>query len=348
MSISFRIFGHLLDNREVVAYTMKNAAGMEVEVIPFGCRFLKICTPDKDGNFGDVILGHSSLEEYYGHNFQGSFVGRYANRIAGAEFEVGGKTYRLEKNNGRNTVHSGEAALHQVLWNVERMDRSDTPAITFSYLSKDGECGFPGNLSLEVTYSLSADNALQITYRGISDKETPFNPTNHSFFNLSGNYSEKIYETELMLCADFITEVDDELIPTGKFLPVKGTPYDFTTAKTLGKDIFSQDHGIQLNGGYDHNFCIRGNGLRFAAKAYCPASGRCMEVFSDMPGIQLYTFNRAQPWKGKDGKRFKNHTAFCLETQFFPDSVHHPEFPFEMLQPGIAKESTTIYRFSVE
>lgn len=346
MSIVSHIFGFLPDGREVMAYTLKNTNGLEFEVIPYGCRLIKILTKDRDGKVGDIILGHDQLDDYYGHNFHGSFVGPCANRISKGSFELDGVIYKLDKNNGNNTVHSGEQGLHQVLWNVVEIIDTETPSIRFSYEKKDGECGFPGNLVINVTYSLSSDNTITMSYLGKSDKKTIFNPTNHSFFNLSGDFSQTILNTELMIDADYITEVNDELIPTGQLISVKNTPYDFSHLKKIGKDIYSQDHGLVTNGGYDHNYCLNGQGFRKVAQAYDPKSGRNMDVYTDMPGLQLYTFNRATPLVGKNGIPFSNHSAFCLETQFYPDSIHQPTFPFQVLESNKPLETVTGYHFS--
>ncbi|MEG1427037.1 MAG: aldose epimerase family protein, partial [Oscillospiraceae bacterium] len=234
---------------------------------------------------------------------------------------------------------------HQVVWSVESMDDSNEPSITFTHTSPDGDENYPGTLKMHVTYSLSSDNALTLKYDAISDKVTPFNPTNHSFFNLSGDHSKKILDTIVQINASAVTLVDDELIPTGEITPVKDTPLDFTSGKALGVDIFAEDHLIQLNGGFDHNFCVDGTGLRLHAVVTHPDTGRIMEVYSDMPGLQLYTFNKGNHATGKNGVIMSDHTALCLESQFYPDSVNHKNFPFAYLQPNVAFASTTVYKF---
>lgn len=339
-------FGTLPDGRQASLYTLQNN-GMTLTVTDYGCRVVSLLVPDKSGVPGDVVLGHRTLPEYFGSNFQGSFVGRYANRIGGAAFTRNGKTYTLSKNDGENTLHGGPLGYHQVLWKVEEYSEGDTPSILFSHESPDGDEGYPGNLKLTVRYTLTADHTVQMEYTGLSDAETPFNPTNHSFFNLSGDPQKEILSTVLQISAAQVTEVTDDLIPTGKLLPVSGTPLDFTNGKPIGQDMFADDHLIQRCGGFDHNFCADGTGERKIAEAYEPESGRVMEVFTDLPGVQLYTFNSVSGLVGKDGNPMRPHTAFCLETQFYPDSVHHENFPFTWLQPGEKFTTRTSYKFSV-
>lgn len=347
MSVQSESFGRLPDGREAALYTLSNGKGMTLKVTNYGCRIVSLLVPDKNGDPGDVVLGHRTLEEYFGSNYQGTFVGRYANRIGNAEFTHKGVTYHLSKNDGRNTLHGGPTGYHQVLWNAQVKD-GEEPAIVFTHTSPDGEEGYPGTLEMTVTYTLTKENELVLDYEGVSDKETPFNPTNHSFFNLSGDPQKKVYDTRLTLCASAVTTVSDDLIPDGNLLPVAGTPLDFTKGKALGQDMFAEDHLIKLCGGFDHNFCVDGEGFRKHGEACDPDSGRVMEVFSDMPGVQLYTFNGVSGPTGKDGNLMQPHTAFCLETQFYPDSVNHENFPFSYLQPGKPFSSRTVYRFSVK
>ncbi len=347
MSVQIEPFGKLPDGREAQIFTLKNENGMTLQATNYGCRIVSLLVKDRNGAFGDVVLGHRTLEEYFGANYQGTFVGRYANRIGGAKFSLNGTTYVLSKNDGNNTLHGGPGGYHQVLWDAEFHECSE-PSVLFTYTSPDGDEGYPGELKMTVTYTLTRENELVLEYTGISDRETPFNPTNHSFFNLSGDPQKDVLGTTLTLHASAVTQVTDDLIPTGTLLPVAGGPLDFTGGKELGKDMFADDHLIRLCGGFDHNFCVDGEGFRKHGEAYEPESGRMMEVFSDLPGVQLYTFNKAEGLTGKDGKPMKPHTAFCLETQFYPDSVNHPEFPFRYLQPGVSFATKTIYRFSVK
>lgn len=340
------VFGSLPDGREAGLYTLETPT-MSLTVTNYGCRVLSLMTPDRGGSMGDVVLGHRTLEEYFGANFQGTMVGRYANRIGGAQFTLGGKAYQLAKNDGENTLHGGPGGYHQALWDAKVQD-GEEPSIVFTHVSPDGDEGYPGTLKLTVTYTLTKENGLELKYEGISDQETPFNPTNHSFFNLSGDPQKEVLDTVLTLNAHKVTSVSDDLIPDGGFIDVKGGPLDFTSPKRLGEDMFADDHLIRHCGGFDHNFCVDGEGFRKVGEAYEPDSGRVMEVFSDMPGVQLYTFNSVDGLTGKDGKAMKPHTAFCLETQFYPDTVNHENFPSCILRPGQAFSSRTVYRFSVK
>lgn len=345
MSVNTTVFGTLPDGREAQLYTLERE-GMKMTVTNYGCRIVSLFVPDRNGVMGDVVLGHNTLPEYY-VDYQGTFVGRYANRIGGAKFTLNGETYNLAKNDGNNTLHGGPTGYHSVLWNAQVTD-GDEPSITFTHTSPDGDEGYPGTLKITVTYTLKKDGELALEYTGISDKATPFNPTNHAFFNLSGDYQHKILDTVLTLNASAVTPVSDELIPDGSIMPVAGTPYDFTAGKTFGKDMFSDEHSIHHCGGFDHNFCIDGEGYRKFGEAYEPDSGRVMEIFSDMPGVQLYTFNSIEGMTGKDGKAAQPHTSFCLETQFYPDTVNHENFPSCILQPNVEFTTKTAYRFSVK
>lgn len=348
MSIVKSVFGTLPDGRTADLYTLKNKNGVTVTVTNYGCRFINIYTPDRDGNLGDVVLGHRTLEEYLGRDFQGSLIGRYANRIAGGEFTIDGKTYTLAKNDKNNAIHGGPTGYHQVLWNVAETVDSDTPSITFTHVSPDGDEGYPGKLDMKVVYSLSEDNALSLEYNAVSDAATPINFTNHSYFNLAGDQTTPVLDTELVIFAETVTAVNEALIPNGEFLPVKGTPLDFTTPKTIGRDLPSDHPTVAKIGGYDHNFCIDGTGMRKCAEAYHPATGRVMEVFTDLPGMQLYSFPSGSPALGKNGLPYCPFNAFCLETQFYPDSPHHENFPFRYQPAGEPFKTTTVYKFSAK
>ncbi len=346
MSISKKNFGPLPDGREASLYTLKGKGGLTVEVTDYGCRIHRLWAPDKSGALGDVVLGHRTLPEYFGENYQGALVGRYANRIGKAVFSLEGETYPLSKNDGENSLHGGPGGYHQVLWQAQVQDGPE-PKITFTHTSPDGDEGYPGTLKMQVTYTVTEDNSLSLEYTGVSDKPTPFNLTNHSFFNLTGDPQGKIFGTTLQINAQKVTAVSDDLIPTGELLPVAGGPLDFTAPKPLGQDMFCGDHLMQVCGGYDHNFCLEGEGFRKIAEACEPVSGRVMEVWSDLPGVQLYTFNKVPtPLVGKDGLPMQPHTAFCLETQFYPDSPNQPGFPSCILTPGEPFVTKTVYRFS--
>ncbi len=347
MAVNTSVFGKLPDGREAKLCTLETGS-MTLVVTNYGCRIVKLLTQDKQGKMGDVVLGHRTLEEYFGANFQGTFVGRYANRIGNAQFTLNGKTYQLSKNDGRNTLHGGPGGYHQVLWEMEASENGGEPSVTFTHESPDGDEGYPGALKMTVTYTLKKDNSLELKYDAVSDQETPFNPTNHSFFNLSGDPQKDILGTVLTIYAGRTTNVSDDLIPDGTFHQVAGGPLDFTKGKKLGDDMFADDHLIALCGGFDHNFCVDGAGFRKFAEVWEPDSGRVMEVWSDLPGVQLYTFNKTSGLVGKDGKAMLPHTALCLETQFYPDSVNHENFPFRYLQPGEPFSTKTVYRFSIK
>lgn len=352
MSIEMSEFGKLSDGTAVDCYTLKNNNGMTAEFLTYGCRIAKLCVPDRNGKIENVVLGHDTLAEYEAQgNVLGALVGRYANRIGGAQFTIDGKTYSVTKNEGNNSLHSAPGGYQDKVWHVKCSNHDDdAPSITFAYHSPDGECGFPGNVDVEVTYTLSTDNALIIEYRGKTDAETPFNLTNHSYFNITGNAAKDILSVEMQVNADSITETDNGLIPTGKLLPVDGTPFDFRKPKTIGQDIRAQEHSLKQCGGYDHNFVLGASSeVRKAAELYDSASGRRMLVFTDLPGIQVYTSNSfREGMKGNGGVPLKSHHAVCMETQFYPDSVNHPEFPYENLKPGKPFHSTTIYKFVVD
>lgn len=348
MSIEVKDFGVLPDGRTAHSYTLRGKCNLELAVMDYGCRILHLMVKDHSGVPGDVVLGHNTLSEYFGANFQGAAIGRYGNRIDGARFTLDGQEYVLAKNDGENSLHGGPGGFHQSLWQAEYTD-SDEPEIRFTLESPDGDEGFPGNVKAKISYQLLEEDILRITYRAETDKLTPFNPTNHSFFNLSGDPEKDVLGTYLTINAQRVTAVRDDLIPTGELIYVADSPLDFRSPKKLGDDMFHSDHLIQLCGGFDHNFCTEGSGYRKIAEAYEPDSGRVMEVFTDMPGVQLYTFNRPdQGLIGRNGKQMGPHTAFCLETQFYPDTPHHPDFPGGYLRPGEEFVSRTSYKFSVK
>ena len=343
MSIQIKDFGKTTAGQPVKVGILANDT-IEVHILSYGATIQQLLVPDRKGNKVDVVLGYPTVQDYELNTcFLGAVVGRYANRIGGAEFTLNGKTYTLAKNDGNNTLHGGPGGYHQVLWDAQAQD-GDEPSITFTHTSPDGDEGYPGTLQMTVTYTLKKDNTLALRYDAVCDQETPFNPTNHSFFNLSGDPQKDVLGTYLTINSKASTAVSDDLIPTGEIVSIVGGPLDFTSPKKLGDDMFAEDHLIQLNGGFDHNFCVEGEGFRKHAEAYEPESGRVMEVWSDLPGVQLFTFNKPDDGLvGKDGKPMQPHTALCLETQFYPDSVHHENFPFQYLQPGVPFSTTTEY-----
>jgi aldose 1-epimerase len=334
-----------IDGATVTQYTITNPNGMIVKLINYGATITDVITLDKNQTRGSVVLGYDSLAGYVqnGNPYFGCVVGRYANRIANGKFTVDGKSYSLAKNNNGQSLHGGIKGFDKVLW-------TGTPngdnSVKFAYESKDGEEGYPGNLKVEVTYTLTDDNALKIEYSATTDKATPVNLSNHAYFNLSAGADSTILGHELMLKADSFTTVNNVLIPTGKNPPVAGTPMDFNTPKLIGKDI------AQVNGGYDHNWVLSksGNDLALAATLYHAASGRFMEVSTTEPGIQFYSGNflTGTLKNTRDGKKYIKHAGLCLETQHFPDSPNQPTFPNTILKPGETYKHTTVYKFSVK
>jgi aldose 1-epimerase len=342
VSLQQSSFGKLPDGTAVELYTLTNASGLIAKVTSFGTIITELHVPDRHGKLGDVVLGFDNLVQYLGkHPYFGCTVGRVANRIAKGKFTIDGKTYTLAINNGSNHLHGGLNGFDKAVWKAEPQPGT---AVKFSYTSVDGEEGYPGKLDLSVLLTLTDANELRIDYTATTDKPTPINLTNHSYFNLAGRGS--VLDHELMLAADAYTPTDGELIPTGEIKPVKGTAMDFTSPKPIGSRI--SQLGNQ-EAGYDHNFVLNNGGksLALAARVYEPSSGRVMEVHTTEPGIQLYTANYLDgSLKGKGGVVYGRQTAFCLETQHFPDSVNQPRFPSTILRPGQTYRQTTVHRFT--
>jgi len=339
------------DGRPVNLYTLTNSHGVEVHAMNYGGIILSIRVPDRKGQMADVVLGHDTMEGYIPNPpYFGAIVGRYANRIANGQFTLDGKTYTLPKNDGPNTLHGGTTrTFDKVVWDAEPL-RGKT-GVAFSYLSKDGEEGFPGNLKVKVTYTLTDANELILDYEATTDKATPINVSQHSYFNLKGEGNGDILDHEIMLNADKFTPVDKNLIPTGELRSVKGTPFDFTTSTKIGSRIDDSYEQLQLGHGYDHNFVInrKGSGLELAARVYEPTTGRVLEVSTTQPGVQFYTGNFLDGTiTGKNGHVYKRRYGFCLETQHFPDSPNHPDFPNTILKPGEKFHQTTVFKFSAK
>jgi len=330
----------------ITKYTLTNSSGMEVGILNYGGTITDIIVPDKQGNKGNVVLRFDSLSGYLqkGNPFFGSLVGRYGNRIANARFSLDGKTYTLAANNNGNSLHGGIKGFDKVVWKAERMPGDSSLQLT--YFSQDGEEGFPGNLSVTVVYTLSAENGLKIDYTATTDKPTPVNLTNHAYFNLSAGRDSTILGHRLMINADKFTEVNDKLIPTGKLPAVKGGPMDFTVSKEIGKDI------AQVKGGFDHNWILnkKGNELEKAAELHDPVSGRLMQVWTTQPGVQFYSGNflNGELINTPGNVKYIKHAGLCLETQHYPDSPNQPAFPSTILHPGETYKQTTIYKFSTK
>ena len=332
-------------------YLLRNEQ-IEVFITNYGGRIVSLLTPDKKGVMGDVVLGFKSLEDYLQAKtpFHGSLIGRYGNRIAKGNFELDGTTYQLPINNNKNHLHGGPDGFHNQVWEVISADEN---SIVMTYLSKDGEMGYPGNLSVEVTYAINDDSELSIAYKATTDKATPINLTNHAFFNLTGQAKGSINDHLLMINADHFTPIDDGLIPLGETRKVEGSPFDFRRAKTIGRDLSQQGSDTQLSrgGGYDHNFVLNKESqgsLSLAARVVDPKSGRQMDVFTEEPGIQFYGGNFMDGEDvGKYGVKFEYRASFALETQHYPDSPNQVAFPNTILSPGETYQTRSIYRFSV-
>jgi aldose 1-epimerase len=348
-SLDKQDFGKTADGTPVDLYTLTNAHGMIVKVMTYGGIVTQIVVPDRNGKMGDVVLGFDSLDEYLaGDPYFGATVGRVGNRIAKGKFTLDGQEYTLATNNGPNALHGGLKGFDKVVWQAAPISTGDEPSVRMTYLSKDGEEGYPGNLKAEVTFTVTKDNALRIDYKATTDKATPINLTNHSYFNLSGCDDGNILGHRLLLAADRYTPVDDTLIPTGELAPVKGTPFDFTKMTAIGRRI-DKTGGNPV--GYDHNFVLNSGGgrLALAARVVDPRSGRVLEMLTTQPGVQFYTGNFLDGTiKGKGGTVYNQYQAFCLEAQHFPDSVNQPKFPSTILRPGKTYRQTTVYKFSTK
>jgi aldose 1-epimerase len=345
-----RAFGTLEDGRKVNLFTLTNPSGAEVRIIDYGAIVVSLKVPDRAGSLRDVVLGHDDLAGYVNDKvFLGAIVGRYANRIAAGKFTLDGKTYQLDLNDGPNHLHGGARGFYKKLWKAKLVKGKDGPGVELTSVSPDGEDGYPGQVTLTVTYTLMPDDALRVDYRGTTDKPTILNPTHHSYFNLGGDPSQTILDEELTIHADQTTAVGAGLIPTGKLADVKGTPLDFRQPTKIGARIEAADPQMVLGKGYDHNWVLRGGRgrLRTAAEVYDARSGIVMQVLTDQPGLQFYSGNFLDGTiRGKGGMAYGRRAALCLEAQLFPDAPNHPSFPSATLRPGQRYAQTTIYRFS--
>ena len=343
-----RRFGAEIEGKRVALYVLRNRNGMEACLCNYGARVVSLVVPDRNGKPADVTLGFDNLDDYrfVNANF-GATVGRYANRIAGAELPLDGRVYPLAANSGPHCLHGGRRGWQTRVFDVERVTDS---TIRFSYLSPDGEEGFPGNVRIWVDYSLTADHALRIDYTAVTDRPTVVNPTNHTFFNLSGDPSRTALDHWLQVDADAYLPVDSLLVPTGEIQPVAGTPMDFRTPCRLSEKMDALAPQIARTHGYDHTWVLNSPGRPDlpAATLYAPGSGIELEVFTDEPGLQVFTSNAFQgAFRGRGGIAYRNHPAVCLETQHFPDSPHHPDWPSTLLMPGDTLHGQTLYRFSI-
>ncbi|HEX7411013.1 MAG TPA: aldose epimerase family protein [Bacteroidales bacterium] len=339
-------FGTTDEGQDVQLYTLTNDSGMSVQIMNYGGIIKSLIVPDRHGNGGDIVLGFDHFEDYLHQNaYIGAIIGRMCNRIGGAKFELDGVTYPVTANAGKFQLHGGLKGFDQKIWEADTFRETDAVSLSLHYVSPDGEEGYPGNLDVKAIYTLKNDNTFHMSFSATTDKPTPVNLTNHSYFNLAGEGGGTIYDHELMLGADLFTSVNEDYIPTGELSPVKGTDLDFTEPHYIGERI----HNLYM--GYDNNYAVRKQpgmpGL--IASVYEPISGRQMEVFTTEPGVQLYTSN----WfdgslAGKGGKIYGKHSAFCLETQHFPDSPNQPRFPTVILRPGEMFRSQTIWKFGIK
>lgn len=346
--ITKELFATAVDGREVYLYTVDNGNGMSAEFINLGCIIRKITVPDKNSNPTDVVLGRETYEEYLNNSgYYGAAVGRVANRIRDAHFELNGTEYKVSANRDGYCLHGGFESFAQKIWTECGIDDSNM-SVSFELTSPDGDEGFPGDLHCVVTYTLTEDNALKINYEAVSDKDTIVNFTNHSYFNLNGHNSGNILGHRLCINADFYTPSDDSNIPTGEILKVEGTPFDFTGEKEVGRDIDSDYPTIAKIGTYDHNWVLRGRGLREVASLVGDKSGIRMKTFTDKPGMQIYVPNKLDGRVSKGGAVYADRGAICLETQLFPNGAQLSHFPSPILRCGDKYDYTTVYSFDVE
>ncbi len=355
MSVTAAAFGTTPDGAAVDVFTLTNAHGVEVRIISYGAAIASIKVPDRSGHFDDIVTGFDDLNGYLTRSrFFGSVAGRYANRIANARFTLDGRTYELAANNGKNHLHGGGRGFDKVVWKGTPFERDGSVGVALTRVSPDGEEGYPGSLTVTITYALTPRDELTIEYTATTSKATPINLTNHSYFNLAGDGRGDILRHLLTIDADRYTPTDDTQIPTGALAPVAGTPFDFRTPRAIGARIDADDEQLRRGKGYDHNFVLRewtataAPSLHHAARLVDPSSGRTLDVATTEPGIQFYSGNNLDgSIAGKGGRAYGRRTSLCLETQHFPDSPNHPSFPSTILRPGEEYRSKTVYTFGV-
>lgn len=344
-------FGKTADGKAVEIYTLKNSKGAETQIITYGGTVVSLKVPDKNGKFADVVLGYDSIADYEkNQSYIGALIGRYGNRIAKGRFMLDGKDYTLVKNNGENHLHGGTKGFDKVVWLARPSVDKNGANLELTYLSRDGEEGYPGNLKVKVVYSLTENNELKIVYSATTDKNTVVNLTHHSYFNLAGAGTGDILNHQLKINADKFTPTDDGSIPTGELKSVKGTPFDFLTATAIGERINNADEQLKFGNGYDHNWILNktDNSLILGATVFELTSGRVLEVSTTEPALQFYAGNYLDgAIKGKNGQNYPRRSGFCLEAQHFPDSPNKPNFPSSVLKKGETYSQTTIYKFSV-
>lgn len=352
VTISKNTFGSTPKGEQVDKYVLQNNNGIKVAIITYGGIITSLEVPDKNGVSKDVVLGFDSLEQYIKSSpYFGAIIGRYGNRIANGKFSLDGEEYTLAINDGPNHLHGGTKGFDKVVWSASEENGDSYASLRLSYLSKDMEEGYPGNLSVTVTYTLTDENSLDILYEATTDKKTVLNLTNHSYFNLSGDFSKTILDEVLSINADRYVPIDKTLIPTGEIANVEGTPFDFRTPKPIGRDINADNDQLQKGGGFDHCWVLNGQntGVRLAATAYDPGSGRVLEVFTDEPGIQFYSGNFLDgTLPAKNGGAYAKRSGFCLETEHYPDSPNQKDFPSSELKPGEKYSTKTSFKFSTK
>lgn len=349
MAYKKELWGNMPDGREVYLYTLVNRNGVSASFTNLGAVWVNMNVPDRDGNVVDVVLGFDSADEYLiNPPHFGAPIGRNANRIAGAKFTINGKEYKLEPNNGPNNLHSGPELYQSRLWDSEAEENDLGTSVSFSLFSPDGDQGFPGNANITITYTLTPDNSLDISYHMICDADTVANFTNHSYFNLDGHDGKDTLKQRVWIDADTYTRADEGSIPTGEFTPVKGTPMDFTVMKPIEQDIHKDYEALVFGGGYDHNWVLNHpqGEVSLCAASESDKTGIRMEVYTDLPGIQFYTANFLKNMTGKGGAVYEKRCCYCFETQYYPDSVNKPEFQSPVLKAGEEYKTTTIYKFS--
>ncbi|MFA5326573.1 MAG: aldose epimerase family protein [Prolixibacteraceae bacterium] len=344
-----------VNGKPTTLFTLRNDSGMVVTLTNYGAKIVSIFVPDKDGNMEDVVLGYTNIDNYVnGEAGFGAVVGPYANRIANAQFEIDGEVYHLPQNNMQACLHSGPDSFYRQVYDAKEVQTEDGPAVEMTLTSPDGQWGFPGNKNVKVTYTLTKDNGLKIDYEATTDKSCYFNLTNHVYFNLKGEGIGDILDHVLVIDANYSTAVaDSQLIPTGEIADIRGTAMDFTAPHVIGERINDPMPQLRMGGGYDHNYILNkdqnGHEMTFCASLFEPASGRYMECFTTEPAVQLYTGNFLKGnIIGKRGNPYNYRNGICLETQHYPDSPHHPEFPNTLVKPGETLKSTTIYKFSIK
>ncbi|HAJ98563.1 MAG TPA: galactose-1-epimerase [Bacteroidales bacterium] len=340
-------FASFVDGKATALYTLRNKNGLVTQITNYGATIVSIFVPDSNGVFADIVHGLDSIDDYVKNNgpYMGAICGRCANRIAGGKFSIAGEEYQLAVNNGPNHLHGGIKGFDKVVWDVKSASSSQ---VVLTYFSPDGEEGYPGDLTVKVSYTLNDENELILDYEATTSKATLINLASHSYFNLAGDGTGKVYDQLLLINADFFTPIDETSIPTGEICSLKATPMDFAKMKNIGRDLFADYRQLKYGTGYDHNWVLRkGLGeLGLAAVAHDPKSGRTMKIYTTQPGVQFYSSNWTESQKGKLGRVYNKHEAFCLETQHFPDAVNQPHFPSAALKPGEVYIQKSIHKFS--